>query len=150
MNIRMAVESDIPRLVALVVDFIEQGTTYGDEYGFVPASIESTIRNCVDSPDSCCIIAELDGLYMGAMGLIKSSFIFNFDISIAQELFWWVYPEFRKAGVGIALIAEAEYWAKAHGCNNMLMASLPGTPEVNELYNTRGYKKAEQFFIRSL
>lgn len=62
----------------------------------------------------------------------------------AQELFWFVGKEYRKSGVGIALLADFEQWAFDNGAQEINMVNLSEIkPDVSPLYKKRGYGKLE-------
>lgn len=54
---------------------------------------------------------------------------------------WFVKPEFRKKGIGRALVEEAEDWARSHGCMEMASDSEISN-ELSILVHSRlGYKE---------
>ncbi len=52
---------------------------------------------------------------------------------------WFVEPEFRKKGIGRALVEEAEEWARSHGCTEMASDSEVGNELSIIVHSRLGY-----------
>ena len=87
---------------------------------------------------------------VGALGAMFVPEPFS-GVFTAAENFWYVLPEHRKSGVGIALFNEFEEDAKALGCKQILMVHFAhmgaGLPA---LYESRGYALLEQTFRKEI
>ncbi|HEY7823649.1 MAG TPA: GNAT family N-acetyltransferase [Acidimicrobiia bacterium] len=86
----------------------------------------------------------------GVLGGLPFPLFFNRAALGIQELFWWVMPEYRKTGEGIALVQAFEDWGREIGAKFVIMMSQETMPAVNELYASRGYTRAEQNWTRTL
>lgn len=90
-------------------------------------------------PNSYLFVAEdEDGQPVGFMHLQKTQDFFNgrsnchiSDLAVA--------PEHEGQGVGRALLAHAEEWAREHRCALMTLAVFPGNERARALYASNGY-----------
>ena len=117
---------------------------------------ENSFRNMVatdyvENPDGIVLLL-MNKLYVagGIAGKI-SQWGFNTNIKMCVELFWWVDIPYR-GRKSIELLKQYEDKAKALGAHKSVMVSINTHLQdyVNHLYERMGYKKNEQFFIKSL
>lgn len=57
---------------------------------------------------------------------------------------WWVDPGHRRAGVGTALVAAAENWARARGLTEMASDTDLGNRLSEDSHRALGYQEAER------
>jgi GNAT superfamily N-acetyltransferase len=79
--------------------------------------------------------------------------MFNQNIRVAQETFWYVEPEYRKNGVGEALFNTFEQWAKAKGAVTLVMATVgdkPSNKKVHDLYLKQGFLPLERHYFKGI
>lgn len=50
-----------------------------------------------------------------------------------------VAPEYDGQGVGSAMLAHAERWAKEHRCRHVTLSVFPGNERARDLYKRHGY-----------
>jgi aminoglycoside 6'-N-acetyltransferase I len=64
----------------------------------------------------------------------------------------YVKAEYRKQGVGTALIQYAEQWALEQGCIQIALDALLDNPASHEFYAKVGFREVERvvFFIKSV
>jgi GNAT superfamily N-acetyltransferase len=87
---------------------------------------------------------------VGALGAMFVPDPFS-GVLTAAENFWYVLPEHRKSGVGIALLNEFEEDAKAAGCKQILMVHFAQMgARLQALYESRGYVLLEQTFRKGI
>jgi GNAT superfamily N-acetyltransferase len=72
----------------------------------------------------------------------------------AEEMGWWVAPEFRSGTLGPRLLRRAEEWASTHGCAFIKVAA-PFDPEldrvgsrVGRFYELQGYQPIETAYFK--
>ena len=138
--VRIATLDDFDQILEMCVKFIET-TEYKSLY-----DLES-IKNVVDvslSTDFYVTFIE-DG--KGMLGGHITPFIFGNKL-VAQELGWWVEPEYRKTGVGKDLIDSFENWARFKKCEIIVMVSLDDI--VGNYYEKAGYKLVERMYMKEL
>lgn len=88
----------------------------------------------------------------GMIGFVVFPLFFNNNILTSQELFWWVDEGFRHTKLGVNLLVNAEKQAKILGANSLIMLSIDSLngKRMSKLYESLGYIKTEQTFMRSL
>ncbi|MET0331374.1 MAG: GNAT family N-acetyltransferase [Dyella sp.] len=92
-----------------------------------------------DTPNSFVFVAENDeGKRVGFMHLQKTQDYFTgrpnchiADLAVARV--------YERRGVGNALLAHAEQWAREHRCHLMTLAVFPGNQPARGLYDAAGY-----------
>lgn len=79
-----------------------------------------------------------DGRHVGFLHLQKTQDFFNgrtnchvSDLAVATG--------FEGRGIGRALLAHAEQWAREHRCHMLTMAVFPGNKRALEMYEKAGY-----------
>jgi GNAT superfamily N-acetyltransferase len=135
---------------------IEMGLAFYEESGFsneTEFSAESFSQTCTHLIGSGGVfVAKHGDKYVGMAGAMAYPFYFNKAHMTAQEMFWWVAPEFRGGVSAMKLLRALEWWAASKGCQSISMISLPKLTHspAASLYQRIGYRASEQTFIRSL
>lgn len=69
----------------------------------------------------------------------------------ATELWWFVDPAARNAGIGGALMDALESWARDVGAWRLSMMLIEGiSPGVEKMYESRGFAPRERTFVKEL
>jgi aminoglycoside 6'-N-acetyltransferase I len=63
---------------------------------------------------------------------------------------WYVDEAWRDRGVGRALVAQAEVWARAAGCREMASDTTPFYPLSPAAHAALGYEEVERYFRKEL
>jgi aminoglycoside 6'-N-acetyltransferase I len=63
---------------------------------------------------------------------------------------WYVDPDARKQGVGAALVAAAEQWARSQGCTEMASDTDPSYPLSPAAHAALGYAEVVRYFRKQL
>ena len=100
---------------------------------------DDLLRHLEDQPpNSFLFVAESDGQRVGFIHLQRSRDFFtgrsNCHISDLA-----VAPDRESRGIGQALLAHAENWAREHHCQLVTLAVFPGNGRARELYEANGY-----------
>lgn len=95
-----------------------------------------------------CLIAEGKDGPVGMAAAAVFPWMFNSAVLTAQELWFWVKPEFRREGYGAALLSSLEEKAKAMGASSLSMLSLSRKGE--KLFQSSGYQKLQLQWVKSL
>jgi GNAT superfamily N-acetyltransferase len=100
---------------------------------------EDLLRHLEDQPaNSYLFVAEADGERVGFIHLQRTADFFtgrsNCHISDLA-----VAPKHEGNGVGKALLAHAEAWAREHHCQLVTLAVFPGNERARALYESTGY-----------
>lgn len=148
--IRLARISDANDLAKFGKDFFQQSGMVG-LVSYLPIYTADFVRRMVNSSKHLLLVVQFDGKIVGTIGFAITNFFFNNKQLHAQEMFFWIQPEYRGL-VGSSMLATAEAHAKTRGCKTMSMVSLEASePEkVGGFYMSKGYKKLETSFIKEL
>jgi hypothetical protein len=79
------------------------------------------------------------------LGIVGNSMLGPFRQ--AQEIVWWLDPAKRSNGDGQDMLARYEEWAINMGALMIGAASLSIMPEVERLYERRGYSRLETHWV---
>jgi len=111
-------------------------------------NIEEIVENLLNNKDVICIQKEGKGVILG----IIYPLYYNPDILIAQELGWWVEPEFRNTSLGIKLLKEFEAEAKKRGASKIMMFYLEAqTPDkIDNILQRMDYTHVEYNMVKDL
>lgn len=148
--IREAVKADIPAIVAMGEKFHEVAGL-GEFAEFVPADFKLTAIDLMNRKDAILLVIDQEGTIAGMVGVLMYPHYFNKATRTAQELFWWVSPEFRGEDA-LELKKAAEERAAASAAGSFIMLALAGLRDeaLARLYRRDGYKPLEHSFIRKL
>jgi len=124
-----------------------------------PEGVENMARWLLDTPNKTILVAVTsEGKIIGAVaGTVDPMYQYVIvqeggfrNYMLAQEIFWWVEPEFRKTTRAGAQLLEAwETWASMMGADGITMMNfdhLDPAPAV--IYKKRGYKLYENHYLK--
>ena len=124
--LRDAVAADAVRLADLWVDVLRRG----DESDRV-ADLRRIIESAAVDPDQRLVVAEYDGALAGGVHLRLTTVTpLNLDLSM-QVMSPHVFPEYRRQGVGCALMDAAVSWAEERGATHVATAAASGSRDAN-------------------
>lgn len=142
MKVRDATPSDIPAMVGM-------GRRFYRALGYdnlIPFAAEDFARALEDFIENHIALVADGGM---AVAVVAPSFV-NAGALNAFELFFWVDPE--KRGAGMALLDALERRARALGAGTLSAVACetlrPGA--LARAYSRRGYRKMETTFVRKL
>src|SRR3990167_9785607 len=104
--IRAAVKADIGVIIEMGRRFA--GEMYAGHIEIDDVRTAAVLDDLLDREDRLLLVHEADGHVDGMLG----AFLFDHPFSgelVAGELFWWVEPERR--GAGVKLLRAMEKWA---------------------------------------
>lgn len=142
--IRAATLEDVPALVAMGGEFLAT-TPYRDRLADVPDARAATMVSLIEQEQSTVFVVDKGDGPVGMLGML----LYRQPLSgeaIAGEVFWWVDPEHR--GAGLALWRAGETWARAMGARKIQM--IAPTEDVEQIYAARGYAPLERVYQREL
>ena len=124
--VREAVPADAVRLAELWTDQLRRG----DEANHV-ADLTQVIEGARQDPDQRVVVAEYDGRLAGAVHLRLTTITpLNLDPAV-QVMSPHVFPEFRRHGVGRALMDAAVGWAEERGAGHVTTAAPSASRDGN-------------------
>ena len=144
--IRPAVSSDIQKLTDMAQVFVKDLPFEATiDVPHLSAAMEHLI-----SGDMGCVFVN-DEVTAAIGGMVYPHF-FNPNMTMAQEMFWWVNPDARKSRTGLLLLAALEDWAVEKGATIFTMMCLDGvyTGPLEALYQKRGFTPLEHHFAKVL
>ena len=150
-TIRAGRAEDIGGLVQLGMRFFEEAGL-SDIAEWDTPSFMSTLAYLIDdSMPSSLLVVEKDSTLIGMAGSVMFPFYFDLKTTAAQEVFWFLEPEFRK-GIGGELLDELEADAKRKGATVFISAHIAGHRDeaFGRVYARRGYRPSEATYIRRL
>ncbi len=132
MVLRPATLADAPRLDALVVQL---------GYPSRPEALRERVARLAAQPDQLLLVAEWDGAVVGWMHAAEQEL---FESGKRCEILGLVVDrEHRRGGVGRALVAAAEAWARARGLPEVSVRSNVVREESHPFYARLGYARAK-------
>lgn len=150
--IRPAEQKDIPSIVGMLIAFKEEAGCYRDV-----ETNEDSLRDFIEmmlaSDVAGVALLELNGVIAGTCGVICSPHWFNMEHKQAQELWWYIKPEYRGRSRGsIQLFRFLEQWPKENGCKTLVVASTAtlGVDKLGEFYEKRGFGRADVFYCKGV
>ena len=135
--VRPAAAADADAMWPLVSGFATSFTPDRDAFaGILPTLLRRD--------DVLVLVAESgDGVIGYLLAALNPTFFANGPVAGVEEVM--VAPEHRRAGVGAALMAEAEAWADARGAAYVSLASR----RAGSFYLSLGYEDSATFFKKS-
>ena len=138
--IRLA-DDDDEFILSLVPRFVEFALpAWRRRHECIEGIRNDLLKHLDDQPaNSYLFVAEdVDGNRVGFIHLQRTADFFtgrsNCHISDLA-----VAPDHERTGVGRALLAHAETWAREHHCHLMTLAVFPGNTGARALYEANGY-----------
>jgi GNAT superfamily N-acetyltransferase len=124
--LRDAVATDAPRLAELWSDVLRRG----DQAEHV-ADMVRVVETARDDADQRVVVAEYDGALAGAVHLrLVTVTPLNLDLSV-QVMSPTVFAEYRRHGVGRALLDAAVTFAEECGAGHVSTAAASGSRDAN-------------------
>ena len=102
-----------------------------------------------ETPDYVALIAETRGEVVALIGLhvLSSLHVGNPACYITGLI---VTETAQHQGIGKQLLAEAETWARAHGCNRITVTSANHREDAHAFYETHGFPQTGRRFVKTL
>jgi ribosomal protein S18 acetylase RimI-like enzyme len=140
MNIRSATTEDREAILALVPRLAQHGTPPGRDAGQIAATDLQTIAAAIDArtAETALLTAEHDGSIVGFIH-VKTVTDYYTQQPIGHVSDIVVASRAEGRGVGRALIAAAEDWARSRGYTWMQLNVLVGNTAARSLYEQLGY-----------
>lgn len=148
-TIRRYVESDFAAMASMGREFIKH-TPMGRVVDFDEDSMRYFLNKTAQTNTFAVFVAEHEDRLTGCACAVLFPPFFNLDSLLAQELFWWVEPEFRGGPSGRMLREEMENWAWGLGARSFCMLALENEnlERVGKLYRRFGYAPVEHTFSK--
>lgn len=144
--IRPATVADIPRIVEMGRQFIAD-TSYRGGIADNPDRLARTAARLIEGDDSALFVADTGAAVVGMIGVYTYTHPYS-DELFATELFWWMDPEHR--GAGLRLLKHAEAWARWRGATALQVVAPRSNDRLGVLYERLGFTRVETHYQRDL
>lgn len=144
-KIRQATASDIPAMNEL----------FRKDLGYEGCTLEIVEKQFagLDNSREAVFVAEVgdDSGHIAGVIHIEKYNVLYFP-TMANILGLAVAADFRRQGIGSALLKQAEEWARENGASSMRLNSGESRKQAHEFYRTQGYtdNKKQLRFIKDL
>jgi GNAT superfamily N-acetyltransferase len=141
--IREATLADVPVLVELGERF--RAEYYSEILASNTEQMTEVARRLIAIDHGLLLVDDRGGALVGMLG----GFVYDHPISgsrTAVEMFWYVMPEFR--GAGIRLLKRFERWA--HDAGASLLQMIAPSSEVGSMYERMGFTYVETTYQKGL
>lgn len=147
MEVRFAQESDWPVVLEYVRNFHKQSV-----YSDIPVTEDCHSLFQLILSQNMLVVVEDGNKVVGICGGLVAPIPFNPKLTMAQELFWWIEPEYRDGGAGKQLLEGYQLACKANGVALLFLSSLEGVePEkADYIYKRYGFEKAENVYAKKV
>jgi GNAT superfamily N-acetyltransferase len=142
-TIRPATLDDVPAMVTMGRRFLS--TVYAGRLADHPAQLAALATQLIGHADSLVLVAEAPDGLIGMIAFTAYAHPMSGELTVA-EVFWWVEPERR--GAGVRLLKRAEQWARNRGAAVLQM--IAPTANVGAFYERLGFAPIETIYQRSL
>ncbi len=134
--IRPAIHADVPRLIELLQigspDPNRESANFGD--------YEAALDEINHGGPGCVLVAELDGDVIGAVQLVIFRHLRDQGRKCAELESLNVHRDYQLHGIGTALIAAAEAYAKSAGCYRIQLLLNKSLTDLHQFYEHHGYE----------
>lgn len=144
--IREATGNDVPAIVKMGLRFLASAP-YGGKLTPDPRAMASFTSRLIASPDAVWLVAERDDVLIGMLAIFLYAHPFSGQ-QVANELCWWMEPEFRGARSALRLLAAGEAWARSRGAT--LLQMIAPTDHVAAFYERTGFERTEVHYQKDL
>jgi len=139
-SIRTAVQADSSAIALLMAEL---------GYPANKEEVDRRLEQTSTSPADLVLVAET-GQQMTAMASIHFMLYFHRGETLCKITSFVVKDGYRGQGIGSALLAHIERFARERGCHRMELTSAEGRTEAHAFYEGKGYRKAGFKFYKPL
>ena len=145
--IRLATPNDVPAMVRMGEAFHALAVS-GHYIPWCGRSFALTLAKLIVAGSA--FVYEVDGQVEGMTAAVLQPAYFNDQILTCNELFCWVNPTQR--GAGMNLFDMLESWAKQKGAKVMVLATVPNmrSEVLDRKYRAKGYALTDNFYMKVL
>lgn len=143
-EIRLAEPADMPRLVAMGMEFLDATPRYRDMVPGDPQSLAGHFEQIMAGRGAVLFVLGERGDAFGMLAAVHGRSQHS-GLMTAAELFWWVSPGRRQFWSGPLLYRAYRAWAESVGAERIQMTSP--SKKVSALYKRMGFQKLEEVFI---
>jgi GNAT superfamily N-acetyltransferase len=135
-RLRAMTFGDIPQSVALLAQL---------GYGMTAEMAAGRVRDVLSTPDHRVLLAEIEGRVVGLLHAYLRPALENPREAVVQALV--VDEGYRRAGVGLTLMAEAERWGGECSCCSVVLSSNVARAPAHAFYAALGYNATATAYV---
>jgi len=147
--LKIATWDDYVHIKAMCLNFA-QASPYAD-VEVDKEKMEELISDILegDGTESIIILGLVDDKPVAMMAAAASEMLLNRQF-IAQEIIFWVEPEYRGSKLALELMKAYEFWAVKVGCSftQMSLVETEQAQKIARLYERKGYAPIERGFLK--
>ena len=118
-------------------------------YPATPEEVRARLERIAGDADYHTLVAERGGRMIGFAGAHRS-WPYNRDRPTARLIALAVEPDARGGGVGAALVAAVEAWARAQGANSLMLTTALHRAGAQAFYERLGYEHTGRRYLKML
>lgn len=145
-TIRPATLDDAIAIVTMTQHFI-RSTSYARFVVIQPLALHQLVQSIVVHGHGVIFVVDTGDELVGMLALFADRNPVTGE-PIAEELAWWVEPQYRKSSLGPRLLIRAEQWARDKGCRLLKMVAPVAEPRVGDFYRDCGYEAVETAYVK--
>jgi GNAT superfamily N-acetyltransferase len=138
-TIRRALEADLPVVICLFATPDEGNAKREDLGPPLPPCYAEALARIAGDPDNALMVAELDGVVVGAFHLTIIQYVANRGGRVAQIENVIVDPTVRGRGIGEAMMRWAIDEARQRGCFRVQLTSNKVRKRAHRFYARLGF-----------
>ena len=142
----LTLPDDTPMLLSGIKDFINRM----DYHDFLPTTDDAlveAVQRLIGLGAVDILVVEHDKIIVGGIGMLYAPCIWNAEIMIAEELFFWVVSG-APATTALLLLRGARCRARECGCSQLIFKSLTSSPtKLDRVYRSMKLRPVEISYI---
>ena len=148
-SIRKAAKEDVIDLAILGKQFVKE--SQNGFLGWNSSKVYDSLLDAVGRNDFGIFVLCADTEVVGMLIAFVAPCFFS-DVVQASEIAWYVDPEHRGSRMAVKMLDYFESWAEDQGavCANLMNLDVLNADKVAKMYNKRGYRLAENTFVKEL
>ena len=123
--IRKATTEDIPQIIDMIMDFMEEGKEFKD-HGFDMDVVVNLVYSRVNNKGQTVIVCEKDGKLKGMISGYITPFLLSRKL-VAVEDMWYMEQDYRNGWDGIRLVKSLLDWSEENNAKAVSMSVTIGT-----------------------
>lgn len=143
-NIREATEEDALDCLILFKQFHKESKV---PYSWDAKKTQTVFLQTLPLENFVTLVAERDGDVVGFICAMYSEPFFSSE-KISTEVAWYVNKEHRNSTAGFRLMKAYEEWATDNNVKYVGMTYLENITDLSEIYEKKGYSKAETQYMK--
>jgi len=149
-DIREATEEDVIDLAILGKQFAKESQNL-QLLGWNSAKVYNSLFDAINRDDFYILVLTHGKEIVGMLITFVAPCFFSEAVQ-ATEIVWYVDPDHRGSRVSIGMLDLFEEWARTKEavCANLMNLDVLNAEKVAKMYTKRGYKLAENTFVKEL